>query len=155
MIESVTFQVPMIEVAVTVAVSETEPEEYFLYLAPFSDRREGPETVADYLNGRRRFFPMMSGGVAKMLNRDQILWMRYEKLPEVVDLEDTIVETLTIVELANGTRIEGVIQISDRPRELSRVSDVLNDPRELFFRIDDDSETYYVNKLFVRSVIPK
>ena len=145
----------MIEVAVTVALAGIEPEEYFLYLAPFSDKREGPETVADYVNGRRRFFPMLSNGVAKMLNRDQILWMRYEKLPDVVDLDNTIVETLTIVELSDGTRVEGVIQISDRPRELSRVSDVLNDPRESFFRIDDENETYYVNKLFVRSVIPK
>ena len=145
----------MIEVAVIVAISGLEPEEYFLYLAPFSDKREGPETVSDYVNGRRRFFPMMSGGVAKMLNRDQILWMRYEKLPEVVDLDNTIVETLTIVELADGTRLEGVIQISDRPRELSRVSDVLNDPREMFFRIDDETETYYINKLFVRNVIPR
>jgi len=145
----------MIEVAVTVAVTGMDPEEHFLYLAPFSDRREGPETVADYLNGRRRFFPMMAGGVAKMLNRDQILWMRYEKLPEIIDLDDTIVEKLTIVELVDGTRIEGVIPIGDRPRELSRVSDVLNDPREVFFRIDDEDETYYINKLFVRNVIPR
>ena len=145
----------MIEVAVTVAVSGLDPEEHFLYLAPYSDRRDGPESVADYLNGRRRFFPMMANGAAKMLNRDQILWMRYEKLPEVVDLDNTIVETLTIVELADGTRLEGVIQISDRPRELSRVSDVLNDAREVFFRIDDETDTYYINKAFVRNVIPR
>src|SRR5687768_2281239 len=128
----------MIEVAVTVAVSGLDPEEHFLYLAPYSDRREGPETVADYLNGRRRFFPMMAGGAAKMLNRDQILWVRYEKLPDIVELENTLVEKLTILELTDGTRIEGVIPIGDRPRENSRVSDVLNDPRESFFRIDDD-----------------
>ena len=145
----------MIEVAVTVAVAGVDPEEHFLYLAPYSDRRDGPETVADYLNGRRRFFPMMAGGAAKMLNRDQILWMRYEKLPDVVDLDNTIVEKLTIVEMTDGTRIEGVIPIGDRPREHSRVSDVLNDTREVFFRIDDENETYYINKTFVRSVIPR
>ena len=144
----------MIEVAVTVAVSGMDPEEYFLYLAPYSERREGPETVADYLNGRRRFFPMMLDGAPKMLNRDQILWVRYEKLPDVVDLDATIVEKLTIVEMIDGTRIEGVIPIGDRPREYSRVSDVLNDAREAFFRIDEE-ETYYINKTFVRSVIPR
>ena len=42
-----------------------------------------------------RFFPMMSGGVPKMLNRDQIVWVRYEKLPSIVELESTIVEKLT------------------------------------------------------------
>ncbi|HUP61558.1 MAG TPA: hypothetical protein VNA69_14185 [Thermoanaerobaculia bacterium] len=149
-----TFQVPMIEVAVTLAISGLEPEEHFLYLAPFSDRREGPETVADYLNGRRRFFPMSANSVPKMINRDQILWVRYEKLPDIVELEMTIIERLTIIELSDGTRIEGVIPI-DRPREQSRISDVLNDPREAFFRIDDEEETYYVNKEFVRSVIPR
>ena len=148
------YQVPMIEVAVMVALDGLEPEEHFLYLAPVSDRREGPETVADYLNGKRRFFPMVAGGVPKMINRDQILWVRYEKLPDVVELEMTIVEKLTIVELADGTRIEGVVPI-DRPREQSRISDVLNDPAELFLRIDDDEDTYYINKAFLRSVIPR
>src|SRR5215210_1100151 len=128
---AVTFQVPMIEVAVTVAVTGLEAEEYFLYLAPYSDRREGPETVADYVNGRRRFFPMMANGAAKMLNRDQILWMRYEKLPDVVDGDNTIVDKATIVELVDGTRLEGMVPIGDRPREHSRVSDVLNDTREV------------------------
>ena len=144
----------MIEVAVTVAMAGLDPEEHFLYLAPFSDRREGPETVADYVNGRRRFFPMLAGGVPKMVNRDQVLWVRYEKLPSVVDLEVTIVERLTILELVDGARIEGVVPI-DRPREQSRLSDVLNDASEEFLRIDDEEETYFVNKAFIRRVIPR
>jgi hypothetical protein len=148
------YQVPMIEVAVTVAVTGLDPEEHFLYLAPFSERRDGPETVADYVNGRRRFFPMLGGGVPKMLNRDQVLWMRYEKLPTIVDLEVTVVEKLTILELCDGARIEGVVPI-DRPHEQSRLSDVLNDAREEFLRIDDGEETYYVNKTFIRRVIPR
>jgi hypothetical protein len=148
------YQVPMIEVAVVVALAGLDPEEHFLYLAPFSDRRDGPETVADYVNGRRRFFPMVGGGVPKMLNRDQVLWMRYEKLPSIVDLEATVSETLTILELTDGARIEGVVPI-DRPREQSRLSDVLNDAREEFVRIDDGEDTYYVNKAFIRRVIPR
>ncbi|HVR38034.1 MAG TPA: hypothetical protein VMU84_03000 [Thermoanaerobaculia bacterium] len=144
----------MIEVAVLLALSGAEPEEHFLYLAPYSERREGPETVADYLNGRRRFFPMVSEGAPKMINRDQVLWVSYEKLPDVIDLEVTIIEKLTILELADSSRIEGVIPI-DRPREQSRVSDVLNDPREMFLRIDTETETYYVNKTFIRRVIPR
>jgi hypothetical protein len=144
----------MIEVAVMVAIAGVEPEEHFLYLAPYSDRREGPESVADYVNGRRRFFPMVAGGVPKMINRDQVMWLRYEKLPTIVELEMTIIEKLTILELADGTRIEGVVPI-DRPREQSRISDVLNDAREEFVRIDDETDTYFVNKMFIRSVIPR
>src|ERR1043166_3538241 len=100
------YQVPMIEVSVLLALAGAEPEEHFLYLAPYSDRREGPESVADYLNGRRRFFPMVSEGAPKMINRDQILWVSYEKLPDIIDLEATIIEKLTILELADGSRIE-------------------------------------------------
>lgn len=149
------YQVPMIEVAVIVAMAGLDPEEHFLYLAPYSDRRDGPETVADYVNGRRRFFPMLAGGVPKMVNRDQVLWVRYEKLPAVVDLEETIVERLTILELVDGARIEGVVPTTDRPRELSRLSDVLNDATEEFLRIDADEDTYFVNKAFIRRVIPR
>jgi hypothetical protein len=149
------YQVPMIEVAVVVALAGVEPEEHFLYLAPYSERREGPETVADYLNGRRRFFPMVVGGVPKMLNRDQILWVRYENLPTIVELEVTAVEKLTIIELADGTRIEGMVPIGDRPRESARISDVLNDATECFVRIDADEDTYFVNKEFIRTVIPR
>jgi hypothetical protein len=149
-----TYQVPMNEVAVTVAISGLDPEEHYVYLAPFSDRREGPETMADYVNGRRRFFPMVASGAPRMINRDQILWIRSERLHELYESETTLIEKLTIIELTDGSRIEGVVPI-DQPRETSRLSDVLNDGREVFLRIDDEGETYYVNKRFIRLVIPR
>jgi len=144
----------MIEWAVTVAIAGLDPEEHYLYLAPYSERRDGPESLTEYVNGERRFFPMMSAGALKMINRDQIVWVRYEKLPTVVDLEMTIIERLTILELSDGSRIEGVVPV-DRPREHSRLSDVLNDTAEKFLRIDDGEDTYFVNKRFIRSVIPR
>ena len=149
------FQVPMIEVAVVVALDGSEPEEHFLYLAPYAERRDGPESVADYRNGRRRFFPMVVAGVPKLINREQILWVRYEKLDAVVDPEETMIEKLTILELADGSRIEGTIPIGDRPREYSRISDILNDAAESFVRIDAEDDTYFVNKSFIRTVIPR
>lgn len=145
----------MIEVAVVLALDGSDPQEHFAFLSPFSERREGPETLADYLNGSRRFLPMMVSGVPKMINRDRVLWVQYEKLPSIVELDSTFVERLTIIELADGSRIEGTIPIEDRPRELSRISDVLNDARESFVRIDADDDTYFVNKAFIRSVIPR
>ena len=147
------YQVPMVEVSVIVALAGCEPEEYSVYLAPYSERRDGPETLADYLNGRRCFFPMVGGGVPKMINRDQILWMKFEKLPHIVDLEITVIERLTIIELTDGSRIEGVVPI-DRPHEQSRLSDVVNDTRETFLR-NDEEETYYVNKSFIRLLVPR
>ena len=149
-----TFQVPMIEVAVTVAVVGVEPAEHFAYLHPLSEHRDGPETLHEYLNGARTFFPMLAGGVPKMINRDQILWVKFEKLADLYETEATLIEKLTIVELADGSRLEGTVPI-DRPREVSRISDVLNDATEAFLRMDDQGETYYVNKRFIRMVIPR
>jgi hypothetical protein len=148
-----TFQVPMNEVAITVALLGLEPSEHFIYLHPLSERRDGPETLHEYLNGVRRFFPMLAGGVPKMVNRDQILWVKFEKLPDVYESEATLIEKLTIIELADGSRLEGTVPI-DRPREQSRISDILNDASEVFLRVDDDGDTYYVNKRFIRAVIP-
>jgi hypothetical protein len=148
------YQVPMVELSVDVALAGCETEEYSVFLAPYSEKRDGPETLADYLNGRRRFFPMVAGGVPKMLNRDQIVWVKFEKLPHIIDMEITIIERLTIMELTDGSRIEGIVPI-DRPQEQSRLSDIVNDPREAFMRIDGDDETYYVNKSFIRLLIPR
>ena len=144
----------MIELAVTVAIAGLEPEEHYLYLSPYSEHRDGPESLTEYVNGGRRFFPMMSAGAPKMINRDQIVWVKFEKLPHIVDMEITIIEKLTIMELIDGARIEGVIPI-DRPQEQSRLSDVVNDSRESFLRIDDETETYYVNKSFIRLLVPR
>ena len=144
----------MNEVAVTVALAGIDPDEHFVYLHPYSERRDGPETLADYLNGARSFFPMLAGGAPKMINRDQILWVRFERLPDVAESEATLVEKLTIVELADGSRIEGTVPI-DRPPGQSRMSDVLNDGSEAFLRLDDETFTYYINKTFIRIVIPR
>lgn len=143
----------MHEVAAVVALAGMDPEQHFLYLAPYSHVRDGPETMADYLNSRRRFFPMVAGGVPKMVNRDQIVWLRSEKVNDF-DPEATIIEKVTIVELTDGTRHEGTVPIN-RPREYSRISDVLNDTAEFFLRLDDERYTFYINKNFIRLVIPR
>src|SRR5260221_1635550 len=124
----------MSELAVVVPMPGADPQEHFVYLPPHSEWRDGPETMSDYLNSTRRFFPMVLGGVARMINREQIMWVRYEKLPDIIDGDVTLIEKLTILELTDGTRIEGNIPI-DRPTEQSPASDLLNDPRAAFVRL--------------------
>jgi hypothetical protein len=148
------YSIPMVELAVTVALLGTEPEEHCIYLQQSSPRRIGQETLTEYLNSERRFFPMLCAGVPKIVNRDQILWVRSPKTFHPDTLEVTLIERLTILELTDGSRLEGVVPI-DRPREQSRISDVLNDAGETFLQIDGEGETYYVNKGFIRTVIPR
>src|SRR5262245_40720729 len=149
-----TFQVPMNEVAITVALLGMEPSEHFIYLHPISEHRDGPETLHEYLNGARTFFPMLAGGVPKMINRDQILWVKFEKLPDPYESEATLIEQRTVIELADGSRLEGTVPI-DQPLEHSPIPDMLNAADEVFIRIDAAGETCYVNKRFVRVVIPR
>ena len=149
------YSIPMVEQTVLVALLGTDPEEHCIYLQPSSEWRSGPQTIDEYLNAGRRFFPMLCSGVPKMVNREQILWVRSAKVFDPEALETTIVERLTILELTDGSRLEGVVPISNRPREQSRISDVLNDAREEFLRIDGEGETYHVNKGFIRTVIPR
>ncbi|HET7711683.1 MAG TPA: hypothetical protein VFL80_07110 [Thermoanaerobaculia bacterium] len=145
----------MHEFPVTVSVSGLEPEEYFVYLAPYSRRRQGPEIIDDYLSSGRRFFPMIKEGAPKMIGRDQIIWVRCPRPSEDdASLDITVIERIAIIELADGARIEGVMPI-ERPREQSRISDVLNDPYEAFVRIDGEDASYFVNKRFIRQVVPR
>lgn len=147
-----TFKIPMKEIPAEVALSGLDPDRYTLFLAPFSDRHEGAETLEEYLNGHRGFFPMLSEGVAKIVSRDQILWLRFDRRDQ--EESDSIIHRLTIMEMADGSRLEGMLWI-DMPAEQQRVSDVLNDSRASFVRLDDETATYFVNKRFIRAVIPR
>lgn len=145
------YKVPMKELPVTVALSETEPAEYFIYLSPFSHRHSGYETVEEYLNSSRAFFPMTAHGVPKIINRHQMLWMRTstdEAPPSKYEMDEAHI----ILEMVDGMRVEGGLEIN-RPVGQARVSDILNDGRELFICVRDDADMYFVNKSFIRQVI--
>lgn len=151
-VATMTFKIPMKEIPAEVALSGLDPDRYTLFLAPFSDRHEGAETLEEYLNGHRGFFPMLSEGVAKIVNRDQILWLRFDRRDG--DESESIIQKRTIVEMVDGTRLEGMLWI-DMPAEQQRVSDVLNEARALFVRLDDETTTHFVNKRFIRAAIPR
>ena len=137
------FRVPMVEMEVTVAMTETEPLVAVIFLSPYSHRHEGFETVDEYLNGDRAFFPMTMGGVSKLVNRDQILWLRAPRYPG--ELTYAAAEADVILEMIDGMRVEGMFEIA-RPVGQARISDVLNNDRDLFVCLRDGDENYYANK---------
>lgn len=144
------FRVPMVEMEVTVAMTEAEPLVTVIYLSPYSHRHGGFETVDEYLNGPRAFFPMKMGGVSKLVNRDQILWLRAPRYPEEIAYAAAAADV--ILEMIDGMRVEGMFEIT-RPVGQARISDVLNHGHELFVCLRDGDENYYVNKRFIRQVI--
>lgn len=152
------FKVPMKELTVQVTLfGIDEVSDYLVFLSPFSENREGPEHIEDYLNGRRRFLPMLNQGSPLIINRDEILWLRTPAADEqsADEQSDAATHKPAALELADGAQIEGYVSVGARPPESSRLSDILNDTRELFLRIDGDTAVYFVNKRFIRAAVPK
>ena len=142
-------------VPVQLALFESEPAEFIIFLNPYSERRDGTETVDDYLNARRLFLPMMREGAPKIVNRDQIVWLSIRDYIDLAEVfENTAEQKLTILELVDGSRLEGMLDV-DRPTDRSRISDVLNDPHEAFVRLNEERTTYFVNKQYIRIAIPR
>jgi hypothetical protein len=137
-------RVKMTELAVELALIDCDPSEHIIYLV-------GPaQSVEQYLQGQRQFLPMSSEGVPKIVNREQIIWLRIP--PAEPDLEITAVRTETIVELTDGTRLEGYVRLEGT---YVRLSDTLNDPSAAFLRMDESSGTFYINKSRIRCAIPR
>jgi hypothetical protein len=145
----------MHEQPVLMALLDADPAEYLIFLAPWSQKRDGPERLDDYLNGARRFLPTVSDGAAKIINRDQILWIAVDGFVDSGgDYDLTVVQKLAILELVDGSRLEGYLDMN-RPADRQRLSDVLNDDGERFVRLTDDNRTYFVNKDYVRIAVPR
>ena len=151
------YRVPMKQMAVQVALASGTSAEYAIFLAPYSDRREGPETIEDYLNGVREFLPMMHDGAPKIINRDQVLWVLLNEgvLPPPAEEGDSpAVQREVSLELTDGSRLDGYIEIT-RPEDSSRISDVLNDSHATFIRLSADRAMYFVNKHYIRVALPR
>lgn len=137
-------RVKMTELAVELALLDCDPRDHVIYLAPPA------QTVEQYLQVPRRFLPMSCDGVPKIVNKEQIIWLRTP--PADPDAEVTAVRTETIVELTDGTRIEGYVRLDGTG---VRLSDTLNTVAAPFLRIDEAAGTYYVNKTMIRCAIPR
>lgn len=141
----------MIAVPVVLAMAESSPFQCEIYLSPYSHRHDGHETIEEYLNGSRSFFPTNEGGVPKLINRDQILWVRAAR-SEAEQLAYGLSEAHLILELVDGMRVEGNIE-TYRPAGQARISDILNSPHEIFACLRTDEDACFVNKRFIRQVI--
>lgn len=142
---------PMVAQPVTLALVDALPVQSEIFLSPYSHRHDGHETVEEYLNSTRSFFPTNDGGVPKLINRDQLLWLR-APLASSADLPYGVSEAHVILELADGMRLEGNLQ-TNRPTGQARISDILNSPHDAFVCLRTEDDACFVNKRFIRQVI--
>lgn len=132
----------MTELLVEIALVGCDPAPHIIYLAPPA------ESVEQYLQNPRMFLPTATEEVPRIVNKEQIAWVRTPPLR--IDDGDTAVRLETIVELISGERMEGYTRL----RTGVRLSDALNDGVP-FLRIDEGSGTFFVNKKVIRFAIPR
>lgn len=148
------YRVPVAELPVHLALAGAEPAHYIVYLSPYSDRHDGAEHVDECLNDSRQFLPVSRDGIRQILSKEQMIWLRIPLTPEGrADERMAGTQKRAIVELSDGTRLEGELRI-DRPDYQSRISDVLNDVKERFVRLDRDGGAYFLNKSYIRLALP-
>lgn len=147
------YRVPKAELVVQLALAGAEPANYMVYLSPFSDRHDGAEKVDEYLNDSRLFLPVSRDGVRQIVSKDQMIWLRLPASEDRADERMAATQKRAVLEMNDGTRLEGELRI-DRPDYQSRISDVLNDAKERFVRLDRDGAAYFLNKSYIRLALP-
>jgi hypothetical protein len=112
-----------------------------------------PEGVLDLLHGDARFLPVVEQGVHMLIGLDTVAWIAVSPSGAVDDdgLELYAFRRPVVVELSDGTTLEGELLYSARPGE-TRVVDYLNG-QDRYFVLWVSGRNYYVAKPFVARVI--
>jgi len=139
---------PVAELGVELALLGDDPEPHIIFLPPGDS---SVDAVESYLQSPRRFLPMMWTGLPRIINKDQILWLRLDRSGVDSNADVTAVRYATILELSDRSRLEGYVC----KQAQARLSDVLNDRGEFFLRLDDAQSVYFVNKAHVRFAVPQ
>lgn len=147
------YRVPKAELHVQLSLAGSAPADYIVFLSPFSDRHDGAEKVDEYLNDTRLFLPVALGGVRQIVSKNQMVWLRIPVPEDRAEERMAATQKKARLEMNDGTRMEGHLRI-DRPDYQSRISDVLNDIKEHFVRLDRDGAAYFLNKNYIRMAVP-
>jgi len=140
---------PVVELEIALTLLGDDPEPHVVYLPPGDS---SVDAVEFYLQSPRRFLPMLWTGLPRIINKDQILWLRVIRSGLDTQADVTAVRYATILELSDRSRLEGYVC---KPQMQTRLSDVLNDRGEFFLRLDDAQAIYFVNKAHVRFAVPQ
>jgi len=142
-------QVPTLPVSVEVELVTGRTMRATLFLSITSARREGPETLDEFLNTQRRLLPVADGERRELLTREAIVTVRVTSdiAPRTM-IEVAPAVDLVKVELANGKSLDGAVQHDAG----TRLSDFFNAAPD-FFAMEDSAGVVWVNKRHVVSII--
>ncbi|HNX48616.1 MAG TPA: hypothetical protein PLS53_02680 [Thermoanaerobaculaceae bacterium] len=124
------YRVQKIQARVVISVPPHPPEERVLFLSPYAQTHDGPETVSDLLTDMKRFLPALSVEKGVYLVRTEAI--RWLKIGDPEQAEWRFGESFMGVpharircEFSDGEALEGTLN-AVAPPGAQRVLDVLN-----------------------------
>ncbi len=143
-------QVPMLPVLCDVELETGRAVRVTLFLSITSASHEGAETLDEFLNASRRFFPVAQPERSDrdLLARDAVVSVRVSSdiAPSAIAQTQEDVE-LVRVELSNGTTVDGAVLHAHE----ARMSDFFNAAPD-FFALQDGGGVLFVNKRHVIAI---
>jgi hypothetical protein len=123
------------------------PQSCLFYLSFYSPRRNGEESLAEYLNSQHSFLPLRdkASGEFFIVHVDQILYVREAPLAEISGNRPMRLH------LQNGAMLE-LLTCEPRRAWHSRPIDLLNDAERFVDFIQDDHSRIHVNKRHIARV---
>lgn len=145
---------PTLPQPVTLLLASGDEEEVTVYLADSSPKHGGPESLDEFLNSERRFFPVKrNSGHSALIRRHAVVHVRVSlDSPVQSRRESATVPAIDLVRVRmdNGSELDGVLLHVDRAGH-ERLSDTFNEPAD-FFAIEVANGVVYVNKHHVVSL---
>jgi hypothetical protein len=137
--------------AVVVFADESRQEGNF-FVSLKSSHRHGSESIAELLNGGRKYLPFeLEDGQITIVQKNAIV-MAYLKNKEFDDIAELSKKVFVQVTFISGSSVSGYIY-QDLPSGYPRLSDYLNRAQR-FFYLETDSSDCLLNSEFVRLVTP-
>ena len=145
---------PTLPQPVTLLLASGDEEEVTVYLADSSAKHGGPESLEEFLNSERRFFPIKrKSGHSALIRRRAVVHVRVAADTFVQSRRESATMPaidLVRVRMDNGSELDGVLLHVDRVGH-ERLSDTFNEPAD-FFAIEVANGVVYVNKHHVVSL---
>jgi hypothetical protein len=149
------YRIPTQPVEAKLIFSEGREEEVTLFLQTASETHSGPESIDEFLNGRRRFIPVKSksNGKSYLVQRDAIQRVEVgENAPVLSHLTPELASGIDVVriEMTNAVVLEGTLACFQPPGH-RRLSDFFN-MDETFIPLEVNEGVAYVNKNYISLV---
>lgn len=145
-------KVPKVKAPLTIHFSGGSNVMGEAFLSPQSPHRFGKENILDLLNNEDFFFPLEAETTSsiRLIHKKSIVYITtHEENEERFPGKPVSV----IIIRSDGEELAGDLTI-EGPSHRSRVLDFFNTSNGLFFKLEAKGKTYYINKQYVREVLP-